>query len=360
MNGERAAGRRSDGARPAPPRAVGDSPERSPGEAAWRWHLQLEAERLVSPIRAAVVAVNVAVWVIRPHAPGTVPGLAWTIAALACLYAPVDLWLVYRHPHVPERFPSGSAWLDLVFVLVWITATGRHASPFVPLFFLGALSAPLRLPPAASVATTLLYGGAYALFAPPSGAFAAAYVVLAGLMITAWSGVMWNSRRAAMRDPLTGCFTREYALFHLDSLFRRKALPFAVLIVDLDDFKAVNDRYGHAAGDAVLAEGARILAAHLGPEDVLARYGGDEFVAVLPGADAPRAALVAERLRAAYAAASFPLPQPYAALQLTLSVGVAEARPGANSPRLIASADRALYRAKHQRDRVDVAAAATP
>ena len=105
--------------------------------------------------------------------------------------------------------------------------------------------------------------------------------------------------RLAMIDPLTGLHNRRYGVAQLGMIFERSAQngrPFAVMVADLDRFKAVNDRWGHAAGDAVLIEVAARLSSHLRPNDLIARIGGEEFLIALPDTGLTEAALVAERL----------------------------------------------------------------
>jgi len=105
--------------------------------------------------------------------------------------------------------------------------------------------------------------------------------------------------RLAMVDPLTGLYNRRYAMPQLEAIAARSAdegTPFAVMIVDLDRFKLVNDRHGHGAGDQVLVEVSRRLTANLRSGDLLARIGGEEFLVALPDAGMPLARSVAERL----------------------------------------------------------------
>jgi two-component system, cell cycle response regulator len=110
---------------------------------------------------------------------------------------------------------------------------------------------------------------------------------------------MQDGLRLAMRDPLTGLYNRRFAAPRLTSVAvqaREEGSPFAVMVMDLDRFKQVNDLYGHAAGDQVLVEVARRLTANLRDTDVLARIGGEEFLAILPRSSMDTAQRVAERL----------------------------------------------------------------
>ena len=137
----------------------------------------------------------------------------------------------------------------------------------------------------------------------------------------------------------------------------RRGLPTEVLLIDIDHFKAVNDAHGHLAGDDVLRGVAAALLAQLRDGDLLCRFGGEEFAALLPGMDALEAAQAAERLRAGVAAVVTPVDG--AVVQVTVSLGVSVAEPvGSPAPelsQLLAEADAGLYRAKGSgRDRVGV------
>jgi len=161
-----------------------------------------------------------------------------------------------------------------------------------------------------------------------------------------------RSLELAVTDSLTGLRNRRFALRHLDGLLR--SVGAAVLMIDVDRFKSINDAHGHATGDVVLQEVAERLKMHLRAADVVARFGGEEFLVVMSGAPADYAAAVAERLRVAIEA------EPIAAegrrLAITASIGVAAADPGMPVDELLAAADAALYRAKAAgRNRIELA-----
>ncbi len=165
----------------------------------------------------------------------------------------------------------------------------------------------------------------------------------------------------AVTDPLTGLYNRRYVLRHLHSLMEATPpTPIAVLILDVDRFKSVNDEYGHAAGDLALQAIAGSLRANTRASDLLARYGGEEFVVIMPGTEAEAASAAAERLRAAVEA----IPCTWAAGRcgrLTVSIGVASTEQAGRAPDvLLSAADAALYEAKRAgRNRVEVVARAT-
>ena len=167
----------------------------------------------------------------------------------------------------------------------------------------------------------------------------------------------------AATDGLTGLLNRSQLGSHVSQLValaRRNNRPLACLMIDLDRFKAVNDTYGHAAGDAVLAETARRFGRVARESDVLIRYGGEEFLVLLPETDASGAVAVAEKLRAALAAEPVVFAPPAAPpieIGVRASIGVASWRESmADAALLVAAADEALYRAKSLgRDRIELA-----
>jgi two-component system cell cycle response regulator len=171
-------------------------------------------------------------------------------------------------------------------------------------------------------------------------------------------------REQATTDALTGVANRRTILETLGRELeraRRAGTSCAVVFADLDHFKRVNDVHGHAAGDAVLRHAASTMRSTLRPYDLLGRYGGEEFVVVLPGCDVAGARAVAERLRASVAASAAVVGE--ASLPVTCSLGVAVASDpgGGDRDRLLSAADAALYRAKQGgRDRVVVDGDAGP
>ena len=150
----------------------------------------------------------------------------------------------------------------------------------------------------------------------------------------------------AYHDELTGVANRRYAVRQLHALLsraRRHDQELSVVLLDADRFTALNDRHGHGAGDDVLRGLAARLRSRVREEDIVARFGGEEFLIVLPDTGADGAAIAAEDVRAAVAAQPFPVGR--FALPLTVSVGWATWR-GESLERLVARADRGLYAAK--------------
>ena len=169
------------------------------------------------------------------------------------------------------------------------------------------------------------------------------------------------SMEMAITDPLTGLYNRRYLESQLAGLLADAAgrqRPLAVVTADVDFFKSVNDTHGHAAGDRVLQEVAGRLRGAIRGSDLACRTGGEEFVAVLPGACLQMAERVGERVRKAIAAKPF-LVAPGCSLSITVSLGVAGlAGEGDTAEDLLKRADLALYRAKREgRNRVSLSAA---
>jgi two-component system cell cycle response regulator len=162
-------------------------------------------------------------------------------------------------------------------------------------------------------------------------------------------------QRDVLTDALTGVANRRFFERRLQEetdVWRRHGHSLSCLLVDLDHFKQINDRHGHAAGDRALQQVARQLSLGLRSSDVLARYGGEEFVLLLPSTDAVRAREIAERLRMAIARA-VTIPGAAPGQSVTVSVGLAwlDASMRAEVPKppgawLVSRADEALYRAK--------------
>ena len=152
-------------------------------------------------------------------------------------------------------------------------------------------------------------------------------------------------QRVANTDALTGLANRHAAARALDERLGRIPDPLTVMLLDLDEFKRINDGHGHQAGDAVLREAAARMRAALPAGALLGRWGGEEFIVVLDGAPGREPAAIAEALRAAVAAA--PVPFEGATIPVTVSIGLATAFAGDGIDALLAEADAALYRAKH-------------
>ena len=180
-------------------------------------------------------------------------------------------------------------------------------------------------------------------------------------MIHADLGGSGGGLRMAVYDPLTGLHNRRYGMAQLTAIADRAGVSvneFAVLVVDIDRFKSVNDRWGHAAGDAVLVEVARRLSLCLRPLDLLARIGGEEFLIALPATSLADAQQVAQGLCRAVDGSAIALGDG-TRVEVTISIGMTTGGGGPSDPvqasELVAQADRALMHSKaHGRNQVTI------
>lgn len=191
----------------------------------------------------------------------------------------------------------------------------------------------------------------------------AALVIIAGIVRITRAERAHATSMAVMarRDPLTGLWNRRGAEDRLEEEVdraRRYGSPLAVAWLDLDHFKRINDTYGHDVGDRVLRAVGDVVGREVRKHDTAARWGGEEFLVVLPGQSDASARDAADRLRRAIAALDVGLP---GGENVTTSLGVARLGPSESAAELVRRADQALYAAKAAgRDRVVVADAAAP
>jgi diguanylate cyclase (GGDEF)-like protein len=173
-------------------------------------------------------------------------------------------------------------------------------------------------------------------------------------------GVLRQAERNAQTDALTGLGNRHWmrTMFEREvtrALHSNKSL--CLMMIDVDNFKAFNDQYGHTAGDSVLVAVAEALREYLRPTDLVARFGGDEFSVLLPDLHVKQARQTAERIRQQIAGLS----PPSLATAVTVSIGLAERTPSDDVATLVQRADAAMYDAKEAgRNRVAVAADSNP
>jgi diguanylate cyclase (GGDEF)-like protein len=160
--------------------------------------------------------------------------------------------------------------------------------------------------------------------------------------------LLTQTRESSVRDQLTGCFNRAYAIESLGSELqrsRRTGRPLSVMMFDVDQLKQINDDYGHLAGDALLAAVAGQVTATLRASDIKCRWGGDEFLIILP--DTPRSGAEHAGASLTREVSTVIVPTPTGSVSPTISVGVAVAENGECDPlALVARADAALYKAK--------------
>lgn len=164
-------------------------------------------------------------------------------------------------------------------------------------------------------------------------------------------------RTASTHDQLTGIPNRRLILKRIEETATqtaKSAEPFSLAVIDVDDFKSINDQFGHSAGDRVLISIAQALTSSIRSQDICARWGGEEFMLLLPAVPGTQAVYVAERLRREVEQLLFKeLSQ---SIKPSISIGVAEHRIDSSSSETIARADHALYEAKRNgRNKVELA-----
>jgi two-component system cell cycle response regulator len=163
--------------------------------------------------------------------------------------------------------------------------------------------------------------------------------------------------RLAMRDELTGLFNRR---FFLEEAGRLLALArrVSVVLFDLDDFKRINDTFGHVAGDAVLRDIGALFQRHTRPEDLIARYGGDEFVMIVADLDPPQVGQIAARLAEQIGELRWAIGNQGLSIRATIGFASSDGLPDRSVPLLLQAADRTLYRNKWMRGTPGAKAAA--
>lgn len=168
-----------------------------------------------------------------------------------------------------------------------------------------------------------------------------------------------NAFRQASTDTLTGLYNRallEKTLGRLLALSKRDNKPLSVLMLDLNNFKSVNDHFGHSFGDEVLRQSAQAMAKSIRKSDFIFRYGGDEFLLILPETSSAGAAKTALKIRENMGRISLEAPRGGKHEGIDSSIGVASFPDTAKDEKgLLASSDKALYRAKKKKDHIEVA-----
>jgi diguanylate cyclase (GGDEF)-like protein len=279
------------------------------------------------------------------------PALAGVMAALA--------WFTYVRPDYPLRLMFVTAILAVLFVRMAVLAWRVGKRSFAATLTAAACGFTAAIFALRCATVALGVDEVQGLF--DKGAFQALYLAAFNVMIlvaTLGFTLMANERLRetleylASHDALSGALARRAFLELAEAELARSLRhghALSLLMVDLDNFKAINDRYGHLVGDRVIADFARRVRDILRLPDSLGRYGGEEFAVLLPETRLEEARVVAERIRGGLAGDDdLPL--------YTVSIGVALAYPGMPLNALLSAADAALYRAKaNGRNRVEVA-----
>lgn len=299
-------------------------------------------------------------------------------ATLRLTLASALLVLAARLPHLhAETAIHAYMWLQAIGfgLLQWRVAPANQLAPMVGYglfpFILATQLSLLPLPwlrgllavmaPAAQLAVMLATQG--------ESNWNEALLFVLIVLVVAWASHaqlrllvdLLGARADAAHDPLTGLANRRTAHIRLEAdcqHARRQRGHLSVMMLDLDRFKQVNDRWGHANGDRVLVAVARALHDELRASDLAVRYGGEEFMAILPDVDAADALEVAERVRIRIEHLRIALPD--AVIGITISVGVATLLAGDTTESIVARADSALYAAKEAGRNRCVAAPAPP
>lgn len=355
------------------------------GLATQRSHLapldKRRAEMVLSRVRlvAAVFALLTPLWIVVDHA--AFDFILWAQLALGrALATAAFVWLFFHLRGLTRlRDAQRGVWLlfaiPTAFYLYSLAFLDQHTlhgfshavaatHTFLPFLLLAGMSIfPLTAVEALVVAVPILLATAwtglthwpgYDGIVDLAGVFWLLLLVAAVAMFACMSQLAFVIAlvRQAIRDPLTGCFSRRSGeeLLELQfTLARRAGTPLSIAFIDLDRFKQVNDDYGHEAGDALLRRTAHAISQQLRKHDILVRWGGEEFVLIMPHTDGAHARVALERLRRAGLGQ-----RPDGSPQMA-SIGVAErtAERAQDWQSLAAVADGRMYRAKHGgRDRI--------
>ena len=309
---------------------------------------RVRVERQVLALQCAIAAFFVAgalAGMFRMRQPAGTYAVAW-IAAYHLLHT----WyvLAYRMPGRPSRIVEILTPLcDVSCITAAWVVMGDAASPFWAVYLYALVGYTRRyhgkiyLALAAYIIANIALGRL--LLSPHINSalvtalvLATAMALLAHAIGTAWRRTERQARMLAETDPLTGISNRRTFLDRLVAVSDGADATYAVLMLDLDDFKRLNDQHGHLHGDAVLVDVAQALAKSIREGDSVARYGGEEFIMAMPGAGLDEAVTVAERLRRMIAETT----------PTTISIGCAARLPGERAESVVRRADEMLLAAK--------------
>lgn len=299
------------------------------------------------------------------------PSAAWEYGALGAILAGLVYW-IYVSPDVDARVAMISGFLGYVrFAIAWVVQRYRPAGRPKYGYHFVSISAVLGGVVHAARCVAYGFGLAHATTfleeTPLNIAFLGMATLTApclavGMVMLAHDRLAERMERLATIDDLTGVFGRRAFIARTEALFELAMAAkskLSIAILDIDNFKGINDRYGHAAGDQALAHVALTISREIRQSDVLGRIGGEEFALLLPMTGKEEAARLTNRLRAIVAASVSRVPAGDVAC--TLSAGVEEFGAGDTVALVMARADTALYAAKaNGRNRVMLAGSLQP
>ena len=320
----------------------------------------LDMDKRLQPVRRAAFGVLALSLVLSAPWTGW-----WTLAPLAAAAAFFRIADFFIGRSERPEYALFAAWAaSEILIALSVALVGGPSSPAmswlaIPIVTLSARFSSRGIMLGTGLALTLLVAVGFgvdsaAVRADPTLLLAPTALILAvALLSTALMQSDVQHRSESVVDPLTGMLNRNALTSRSNELAEQSkitGLPVSVIVCDVDHFKAINDEFGHARGDAVLKDLAYLLRKRLRAFDLAYRIGGEEFLVLLPGADVTRAASIAETLRGAVAADTLA-----GGLRVTMSFGVAASadRRAFEFDTVFAEADAALYEAKRRgRDRV--------
>jgi len=276
------------------------------------------------------------------------------------------LQLAYRSEKNIPAILSAEIWGMILFVSLMLWKTGGITSPLLSLYFFPIIASAVSFPRSSRVKLLIVTFFCFSLTFPngefktctPRELITTVLLILALWLVSYIAGLLSMSMLEARRkiqqlsetDFLTGLHNMRtfLPLAHIEyERSIRRGHPFSILMIDVDNLKSINDNYGHDCGSAMITRIGQVIARNFRPSDIAARYGGDEFVALLEETDSAGAVLAAERLR--LDVAQSPIAVPGGTRSVTISIGIAcFPDHGVRVGELITQADEALYTSKKE------------
>ncbi len=266
-------------------------------------------------------------------------GIRTVVTSLSgTLFVVIIAYKLWKMPHLPYRF-----------------SLGMTAAPFMIYGILLAIRSVVAIfsPPQAIFANTPVVSVTYVLL------FVVSFLWTIGFILMVSQRLQMDLTKLATIDSVTQISNRHATQIFLDkevSRAQRNKGKFSILLIDLDNFKLVNDKYGHAIGDFVLIKTAQIFLSIIRKQDIVGRWGGDEFLIILPDTTIENTEILAERLRSEILATEFKdWNDLNDSVKITLSLGIASSNPSESMDVILKKADDALYIAKATKNKIIVA-----